>query len=175
MAENGKQSLVDVLWERRLNSPSTGLEHQHLSALIGLEPLGMAQSADGSPASTRKARLSSTDTNSEGARSARTIQIELPAYLRGGTGTDGLGKLLGNALALLYVARLGLKEAELWSILARLRAKDLHADSGTVRPDTEEEKMLADIYPMRGVLVDRLRCVSTHFDCRDCLADRRPA
>ena len=45
----------------------------------------------------------------------------LPLYLRGGTPTDGFGDLLGDALALLYVARHGLKEYELWAILAGLQ------------------------------------------------------
>lgn len=159
MAENGKQSLVDVLWERRLSSPSSNLEHQRLSGLIGLESVGLDQGADGSPASTRKSRQSSADTSSEGARSARMLQVELPAYLRGGARAEGLGKLLGNALALLYVARLGLRESELWSILAQLRAKELHADAKANSPDTEEERLLTDIYSVRGALVDRLRCV----------------
>jgi hypothetical protein len=37
----------------------------------------------------------------------------LPVYMRGGIISQGLGNLLGNALALLFVARHGLKEGEL--------------------------------------------------------------
>ncbi len=49
--------------------------------------------------------------------------FSLPVFLRGGSNTAGLGELLGNALALLYVARQGLKEEELWKILAFLQNK----------------------------------------------------
>ena len=49
----------------------------------------------------------------------------LPVYLRGGVSTVGFGDLLGNALALLYVARQGLREAELWSILSLLQYKGM--------------------------------------------------
>ena len=47
----------------------------------------------------------------------------LPIYLRGGASTTGFGALLGNALALLYVARQGLRESELWKILSLLQSK----------------------------------------------------
>jgi hypothetical protein len=43
----------------------------------------------------------------------------LPGYLLGGEEVTGFSTLLGHALSLLYVARHGLKEAELWSILAQ--------------------------------------------------------
>ena len=51
---------------------------------------------------------------------------QLPIYLRGGMTVPGLGSLLGNALALLYVSRHGLKEHEIWAILATL-SDDLQA------------------------------------------------
>ena len=44
----------------------------------------------------------------------------LPMYLIGGVSTAGFNRILGNALSLLYVARHGLKENELWSILCTL-------------------------------------------------------
>jgi hypothetical protein len=44
----------------------------------------------------------------------------LPMYFLGGVEVAGFGKILGHALALLYVARHGLKESELWSIIASL-------------------------------------------------------
>ena len=47
----------------------------------------------------------------------------LPVYMKGGVMCNGLGSLLGNALALLFVARHGLKESELWDMLASLRAR----------------------------------------------------
>lgn len=45
----------------------------------------------------------------------------LPVSLRGGVTTVGFEDLLGNALALLYVARHGLREKELWKILSQLQ------------------------------------------------------
>eukprot|EP01034_Spumella_vulgaris_P021817 gene21817-27886_t len=47
----------------------------------------------------------------------------LPIYLRGGITTAGFGEILGNALALLYVSRQGLREHELWRILSTLQHK----------------------------------------------------
>lgn len=45
----------------------------------------------------------------------------LPSYLRGGANVRGFDSILGDALSLLFVARHGLKEAELWVMLASLR------------------------------------------------------
>ena len=45
----------------------------------------------------------------------------LPICFRGGVTTVGFGDLLGNALALLYVSRQGLREKELWKILSLLQ------------------------------------------------------
>lgn len=50
---------------------------------------------------------------------------KLPLYLRGGSGANGFGYLLGDALSFLYVARHGLKESELWSMLATLNKQRL--------------------------------------------------
>ena len=41
-------------------------------------------------------------------------------YFLGGVEIAGFGRILGHALALLYVARHGLKESELWSILSSM-------------------------------------------------------
>lgn len=43
----------------------------------------------------------------------------LPGYLLGGSDVLGFSNLLGNALSLLFVARHGLKESELWSMLSQ--------------------------------------------------------
>jgi hypothetical protein len=43
----------------------------------------------------------------------------LPGYLLGGSDVFGFSNLLGNALSLLFVARHGLKESELWSMLSQ--------------------------------------------------------
>lgn len=53
----------------------------------------------------------------------------LPIYLRGGVSCDGFGSLLGCALSLLYVARHGLKERELWAILSELRSKKIREEA----------------------------------------------
>ena len=47
----------------------------------------------------------------------------LPLYLRGGADTTGFGDILGNALALLYASRQGLRESELWRMLSLLQYK----------------------------------------------------
>jgi hypothetical protein len=47
----------------------------------------------------------------------------LPIYLRGGVDTTGFGDILGNALALLYASRQGLRESELWKMLSLLQYK----------------------------------------------------
>eukprot|EP01039_Chlorochromonas_danica_P007094 gene7094-7846_t len=49
--------------------------------------------------------------------------MQLPLYLRGGESVSGFGDLIGNALSLLYVARQGLREGELWKILSNLQMK----------------------------------------------------
>ena len=57
----------------------------------------------------------------EGSQTDKEELALLPAYLRGGVKVVGLGEILGNALAVLYVSRQGLREHELWKILARLQ------------------------------------------------------
>lgn len=48
----------------------------------------------------------------------------MPIYFKGGLPEVlGFGEILGNALALLYVSRMGLREAELWRILSLLQLK----------------------------------------------------
>ena len=47
----------------------------------------------------------------------------LPLYLRGGHDCAGFNGLLGQALALLLVARHGLTEAELWCLLATMKVR----------------------------------------------------
>lgn len=55
----------------------------------------------------------------------------LPMYMTGGVSTAGFHRILGNALSLLYVARHGLKENELWSILCSLPATTHDKEGGT--------------------------------------------
>lgn len=55
----------------------------------------------------------------------------LPAYLKGGKSFTGFSTLLGKCLSLLYAARLGLKEDELWSILPRLGDSQVVDSDGT--------------------------------------------
>ena len=73
---------------------------------------------------------------------------KLPSYLVGGTGCSGFSTILGNALALLYVARHGLKESELWAILAKLPRpgnEALRQKSHTSVILTEEMKALISV------------------------------
>ena len=66
--------------------------------------------------------------------------FSLPLYMRGGTSTAGFGDILGNALSLLYVARQGLKEQELWKILDYLQVKAKHQKEFS----KEKRKLLRD-------------------------------
>jgi hypothetical protein len=60
--------------------------------------------------------------------------------MRGGSTTSGFGDILGNALSLLYVARQGLKEQELWKVLDYLQAKAKHQKEFT----KEKKQMLKE-------------------------------
>ena len=67
----------------------------------------------------------------------------LPDYLLGGSKVPGLGTLLGDALALLCVARYGLLEDELWALLGDLdreRKEDLEAYEKR-QADLERERL----------------------------------
>jgi hypothetical protein len=66
--------------------------------------------------------------------------FSLPLYMRGGTTTAGFGDILGNALSLLFVARQGLKEQELWKILDYLQVKAKHQKEFS----KEKRKLLRD-------------------------------
>lgn len=85
----------------------------------------------------------------------------LPPYLRGGSNCDGFGTLLGNALALLYVARHGLKESELWAILSILQSKTLNFDNEVYKRNNMNEHLARNLlslcYQTRGHLEDLFR------------------
>ena len=84
----------------------------------------------------------------------------LPVYMRGGIISQGLGNLLGNALALLFVARHGLKESELWAMLATLRARPpeyLAALQIQHTQDEKDSKMLERLFESRGLIEDNWR------------------
>lgn len=99
---------------------------------------------------------------------------KLPQYMLGGMGVSGLGTILGNALALLYVARHGLKESEIWGLLASLHEESLHnilgaeassaslshsasAYKGVHMHELEVETILKVCYVARGELEDLCR------------------
>ena len=87
-------------------------------------------------------------------------QSSLPEYLRGGTVSQGLGALMGNALSLLFVARHGLKEAELWAMLATLRARPPEYIEMLQRQRVQQEASRAVLeicYAVRGDLEDHWR------------------
>ena len=98
----------------------------------------------------------------------------LPLYLLGGQDVMGLGNILGNALALLYVARHGLKENEIWGLLAALyrmeRQEQIQRQSQEafelgkassvdwLAPDQGESTALIQIaYIARGMMEDLCR------------------
>ena len=87
-------------------------------------------------------------------------QSSLPEYLRGGMVSQGLGALMGNALSLLFVARHGLKEAELWAMLATLRARPPEYIEMLQRQRVQQEASRAVLqicYSVRADLEDHWR------------------
>ena len=76
----------------------------------------------------------------------------------------GFGTLLGNALALLYVARHGLKEQEIWGLLTSLqkqeeatrKAKEALIE-GRKDGSANAKGLIALIFAARGVLEDLCR------------------
>jgi hypothetical protein len=77
------------------------------------------------PARTETSSASSgTNRQSSSAAAHLPDVVEVPQYLLGGRRVTLFGKTLGRALSLLSVARHGLREQELWSLLAGLRVRD---------------------------------------------------
>ena len=94
----------------------------------------------------------------------------LPLYFLGGAEVAGLGNILGNALSLLYVARHGLKESEMWGLLTSLLNQEKQIDmmrskegkfgqgGGYLGPDNGETQAIVQIcYTARGMLEDLCR------------------
>eukprot|EP01038_Epipyxis_sp_PR26KG_P006095 gene6095-8399_t len=65
---------------------------------------------------------------------------QLPDYFLNGSSNVGFGELLGNALSLLYVARHGLRESELYKILSMLQMK--RENSSTSKNISKEARLL---------------------------------
>jgi len=84
-----------------------------------------------------------------------------PVYLRGGCDVDGLGPLLGYALALLFVSRHGLHERELWALLERVRKNEkwLEETLGTILPI--ELKIFRSLAVNKKRLIDVFRSFDT--------------
>jgi len=86
---------------------------------------------------------------------------DLPPYMKGGLNCEGFGQLLGDALSLLYVARHGLKESELWSMLAALKSQNQQADtkekSRSKSFQDPTRNLISLCYAARGHLEDRWR------------------
>lgn len=87
--------------------------------------------------------------------------FSLPLYMRGGESVNGFGDLLGNALALLYVARQGLKEEELWKILSKLLTKKrltrrlfIEKKEQVLQQEATVCKVASDILKAQGMLED---------------------
>lgn len=77
----------------------------------------------------------------------------LPAYLCGGINTQGFHSMLGHALSLLYVARHGLKESELWAILASIQQSELNRDASKMYT-AESRALLSVCYQYREQFLD---------------------
>ena len=104
-------------------------------------------------------------------KASKAAGIEtLPGYLLGGTQVSGMGSILGNALSLLYVARHGLKESEIWGLLASLHRQEHQAEINRMNeeqygaggsylgPDNGETQAIVQIcYTARGMLEDLCR------------------
>jgi hypothetical protein len=89
----------------------------------------------------------STASNKSGSNPHADLD-KLPLYMLGGNDAAGFAHILGNALALLYVARHGLKESELWAMLSIIPkpggSNDPSAKRGRV-PFTDEMKALINV------------------------------
>lgn len=86
----------------------------------------------------------------------------LPEYACGGTDNEGFGSLLGHALALLYVARHGLRENELWSMLVSIKEIDSSSSVKTNNSLNDESRaLIAIFYRYRGQLEDVWRTIDT--------------
>ena len=84
----------------------------------------------------------------------------LPLYMRGGRHAVGLAEYLGNSLALLYVARHGLKLEELWQLLSELSLSSKQRSAGGLGlGDTKDPSydLLMLCYEARGFLEDSFR------------------
>lgn len=82
----------------------------------------------------------------------------LPLYLKGGDDVVGFGGLLGNALSLLLTARHGLKESELWSMLATIQDENRKVSQHTSNTvDDDARSLIAVCYGYRGALEDYWR------------------
>lgn len=101
----------------------------------------------------------------------------LPLYMRGGSNVGGFGKLLGYALALLLVVRHGLRENELWSILATLRKQKMdkeamHLTGGDDMTEEMERLVqtlnqvdLTGIYSLIHIVIDIDYAAAVHKPC----------
>ncbi len=85
----------------------------------------------------------------------------LPQYMLGGNEVQGFHQVLGDALALLYVARHGLTENELWSILSSVNEEKVNASN--VRTVDDDVRILVSVcHGYRGQLEDMFRTHDSH-------------
>ena len=83
---------------------------------------------------------------------------KLPVYFLGGENTTGFKTMLGNALALLYVARHGLKESELWSMLATIQIEIEQSISVESKAFNSEAKAITEVcFGYRELFLDMWR------------------
>ncbi|KAG5187763.1 hypothetical protein JKP88DRAFT_253888 [Tribonema minus] len=83
----------------------------------------------------------------------------VPVYLRGGTRVPVIGKVLGRSLALLWVARHGLREQELCSLLAGLKAVEATAAEAGSKERELTELLVNELLKHQGRLVDQIHAM----------------
>lgn len=90
----------------------------------------------------------------------------IPVYLRGGVENEGFKSLLGHALALLLVARHGLRESELWSMLIVIKDMEASTMKATASVNDEARALISIFYRYRGQLEDVWRTIDTFHNCQ---------
>jgi len=115
------------------NLSYTAVEEEHAMALMGMQFTVPPIAAEGDEeASIREDRWGL-----------------IPLYLRGGKNVEGFGPTLGNALAVLFVARHGLTTTELMHLLKKLREKS-------------DKKLCGAIWRQKGLVRELMEEVDEH-------------
>lgn len=116
-----------------------------VGASFSPQQLGQGSVDDDSRTRNGSISVSGSGSNSNGVSrlSKQDVQL-LPRYFRGGESMEGFGSVLGNALAVLYVARHGLTADELTKLLVKLR-------------ESSDRKLCGAMWKQREILTDMFR------------------